>query len=143
MNPLFLASSLPELLKHFQEEGIQIAAQTPLCLTADPSTLIGLNSRYGVGYFGNPMRECDLLHQGWSLRGFDVVDLNGLISGLKGCGYREPTWSELRQAFGQDINRDGLFNDAESAFLFAQARGLEIRAHAPFVVVGLLTQTAH
>jgi hypothetical protein len=63
----------------------------------------------------------------------------GLISGLKGCGYKEPTWTQLRVEFGGAVNESGLFTDAAVASEFGRVQGLEVREHAPFVVVGVLT----
>ena len=74
----------------------------------------------------------------WQFRGFDVVDLDGLISGLKGCGYVEPAWSQLRNYFAASLNEIGLFSDLSVASQFTEVRGLQIRDHAPFVVVSVL-----
>jgi hypothetical protein len=66
--------------------------------------------------------------------GLDVLDLDGLISGLKGCGYVEPKWSQLRSYFGDALNEFALFKEHSTASQFADVRGSEIRKHAPFVV---------
>jgi hypothetical protein len=110
-----------------------------MCITFDPAITITLNKRFGPRYFDDRHVEEDLLSKGWAFRGFDAVDLDGLISGLKDCDYSEPTWSQLRRHYGDQLNDDGLFFDAMVASHFAEARGLEIRQHAPFVVVGILT----
>ena len=70
------------------------------------------------------------------------MDLDGLISGLKGCGYIEPIRSQLRDYFGSSLNELGLFDNLLAASQFAEVRALEIRAHAPFVVTGLFVRGA-
>ncbi len=140
LNPLYLAPSLDRLVDAYASEGVPISNLHPMCVTSDPTITISLNKRFGSGYFEDQYAENDLLSKGWQFRGFDVVDLDGLISGLKDCDYSEPTWSQLRQYYGDQLNDDGLFFDAMVASRFAEVRGLEIRQHAPFVVVGILTK---
>jgi hypothetical protein len=94
--------------------------------------------RCGPGYFDNAQSENDLLSTGWRFLGFDTVELNGLTSGLKGIGYKEPSWSELQAQFGGALNEVGLFSDEATAAEFAKVRGVEIPSHAPFDVVGVL-----
>jgi hypothetical protein len=136
-NPLHLKKSIDLLVDACDRRGIPTTGLWPVCITSFESNLIALEGRFGPGYFDNRPEE-ELLSRGWHLLGFDVVDLAGLISGLKGCGYVEPTWSQLRNRFGGCLNEVGLFSGCSVASQFAEVRGLEIKAHAPFVVVGVL-----
>ena len=102
------------------------------------SLLASIFEQFGPGYFENTPCEDDLLSSGWRSLGFDTVELNGLTSGLKGIGYKEPSWSALRAQFGGTLNEVGLFNDEAMAVQFAEALGAEIPSHAPFEVVGVL-----
>jgi hypothetical protein len=140
LNPLYLAAYLEKLVSAYKGEGFSLSNLCPICVTSDPTIKIGLDKRFGAGYFENQPAEQELLSQGWAFRGFDVVDLDGMISGLKGCDYNEPIWSQLRKYYSEQLNDEGLFFDANVASHFAEVRGLEIRQHAPFVVVGVLTQ---
>lgn len=109
-----------------------------LCLTCDEANFISLAHRYGPSYFAYRISEEVLRRSGWRLVGFDVVDLRGLISGLYGCGYSKTTKEQLQAQFANSGNEFGLFQDPVDAQRFAIVRGLEIQAHAPFVVTGLL-----
>ncbi len=137
-NPLNLARSL-DLLRDASGQRGGSAALIPLSLTSFQTNIIALVERFGTGYFDDQPSEEALLSKGWQFRGFDVVDLDGLISGLKGCGYAESTRPQLRSHFGASLNDLGLFDDWSAASEFAEVRGLEIREHAPFIVVGILT----
>ena len=137
-NPLGLASSLDLLLNACRERDIQFSNLIPVCLTVSEESLEPLIKRCGPGYFDNAPSEDDLLSTGWRFLGFDAVELNGLTSGLKGIGYKEPSWSQLRAQFGSALNEVGLFSDEATASEFAKVRGLEIPSHAPFDVVGIL-----
>ncbi|SRR6266568_6105073 len=139
-NPLGLATDFDWFLEVLRKRGISIAGLCPVCLTIYETNLIWWRKHCGPGYFERQPTEEELLSQGWRFRGFDVMDGRGLISGLKGCGYKEPIWSELRHYFGGALNEAGLFSDNAIASRFAEVRGIEIRDHAPFVVVGMLTQ---
>jgi hypothetical protein len=139
-NPLHLTKSIDLLVDACGQRGISTSGLWTVCFTSFESNVIALEERFGPGYFDNRPKEEDLLSRGWQLVGFDVVDLSGLISGLKGCGYVEPTWSQLRDCFGSALNEVGLFSDCSTASQFAEVRGLQIQAHAPFVVVGVLIQ---
>jgi len=139
-NPLHLKRSLDLLVNACAKQGISTSGLWPACFTGVESNVIALHERFGPEYFDDQPNEEQLLSRGWQLLGFDVVDLDGLISGLKGCGYVEPTWSQLRDYFGNALNKVGLFTDCSVASQFAEVRGLQIRAHAPFVVVGVLVQ---
>jgi hypothetical protein len=139
LNPLRLAGDTNRLLDAYNREGIDTSELYPLCITSAPGIAVSLRQRFGAGYFDHKLGEEELVSAGWHFRGFDVVDLDGLISGLKGCDYREPAWSQLRTIYAEHLNEDGLFFHALTASQFAEVRGLEIRQHAPFVVVGLLS----
>jgi hypothetical protein len=138
-NPLHLAKDINLLLAAYEKRGISEASWSRVCLTTSETNIVALVGRFGLGHFEDRPTEETLLSDEWQLRGFDVVDLDGLISGLKGCGYSEPTWSKLRYLFGSALNEFGLFGDCSSAAEFAEVRGLQIKVHAPFVVVGVLT----
>jgi hypothetical protein len=137
-NPLYLAKSVDVLLNVCRLQCLSTIGLWPVCLTIYEASTVALVKRYGTGYFENQSGEENLLSQGWRSMGFDVVDLDGMISGLKGCGYAEPTLSQLRLRFGDALNERGLFSDVTAAFHFAEVRGLQIRDHSPFVVVGVL-----
>jgi len=141
INPLHLAKSVEVLADAVRVRGFSISDALPVCLTTWDTNVLALIARFGSGYFEYQAAEEELLSSGWQHLGFDAVDLDGLISGLKGCGYIEPNWSRLRERFGSSLNEIGLFNTFESASRFAEVRGLEIRAHAPFVPVGILTRS--
>jgi len=138
LNPLYLAASLDRLLEAYGDEGFSLSNLYPICVTSDPTITISLNKRFGPGYFENQSLEIDLLSIGWRFLGFEPVELNGLTSGLKGIGYKEPSWSQYRAQFGGALNEVGLFRDEETAAEFAKVRGEEIPSHAPFEVVGIL-----
>jgi hypothetical protein len=139
-NPLYLARSIELLRDAAGKRDLSANTLSSVCITSCESNLIALAARFGSSYFDNQPREEQLLSFGWALLGFDIVDLNGMISGLKGCGFAEPTRSQLHHRFANGLNRLGLFTDPQVASQFAEVRGLQIREHAPFVVVGVLTQ---
>ena len=136
-NPLNLARSLALLRDASDERAVSVTAATPVCLTSFQTNIVALVERFGTGYFDDQTDEKELLSQGWQFMGFDVVDLDGLISGLKGCGYAESSRSQLRSHFGASLNNLGLFTQWEVAARFAEVRGLQMRKHSPFVVVGV------
>lgn len=137
-NPLGLASDLNLLLRACCERNIPVSSLSPICLTVSEEVLAGLIKRSGRGYFENAPSEDELLSSGWMFLGLDIVQLNGLYSGLKGIGYKEPSWSKLRARFGSALNEVGLFSDEAIASQFAEMRGIEIPTHGPFDVVGVL-----
>jgi hypothetical protein len=137
-NPLGLSRDLDMLLRACRARNIPAAHLFPVCLTVSQTALDKLVERVGPGYFDNAPSEDYLLSTGWRFVGFDAVELNGLTSGLKGIGYKEPSWSQLRAQFGGALNEVGLFNDEATTARFAEARGAEIPSHAPFEVVGVL-----
>src|SRR5580704_3143126 len=126
-NALYLAKRMDLLLDECRKRSISTSGLVPTCVTSAQSNLVALTERVGPGYFDFAPEEEELLSGGWRLAGFDIVDLSGLISGLKGCGYREPTWSQLRGFFGSALNENGLFGDYQTASHFAEVRGLQIR----------------
>ena len=139
MNPLYLYKSLASLrsvcagLTTFDKRWLFVS------ITAHPAVVSCLTHRFGPGYFDEYQKEAHLQLTGWRHMGFDVVDLDGMVSGLKGCGYKEPALSDLRTYFLDSLNQSGLFCSASDAAMFAQARGLQVRDHSPFIVVGVLT----
>jgi hypothetical protein len=139
-NPLNLAKDLDLLERKYSQRSTSTTGSWPICITAHRTIADVLVKRYGRGYFESFVDESELTSKGWRHLGFDVIDLNGLISGLKGCGYTGPLWSQLRNEFYASLNEIGLFTDLSIASRFAEVRGLEIPEHAPFVTVGLLTR---
>lgn len=135
--PLGLASSLKLLIEGCRKQCLPVANSFPVCVTVTEAVLAVLVKRFGSGYFDSPQRESDLLLAGWRFLGFDAVALEGLHSGLKGIGFREPSWSQLRAQFGGSLNEVGLFSDGAVAAKFAETRGAEMQSHAPFEVLGL------
>jgi hypothetical protein len=140
--PLGLLNDPDRLLGALHEHGIATVGFTSVCLTISGETAAALSEDHWADHFAVALREEDLLLRGWRFLGFDVAELNGLCSGLKGCGYKEPLWSQLRARFGGALNDVGLFSDATIASQFAGIRGLEIPSHAPFEVVGVLVHDA-
>ena len=138
-NPLNLAKKFSLLEEACARQSIPTKGLWPICITSHDTNIIALDKRYGPSYFEHPPEERQLLSEGWRLLGFDIVDLDRLISGLKGCGYVEPSWSLLRSHFGNSLNTFGLFDDRLIASQFAEVQALEIREHAPFTVAGVLT----
>jgi hypothetical protein len=140
MNPLYLYKNLPSLRRAYDRLTSLDERWPSVSITAHPAVASYLTQRFGIGYFDEYQREVDLLSTGWQHMGFDTVDLDGMVSGLKGCGYAEPALSDLRIHFLQRLNQYGLFASALDAAMFAQTRGLQIRDHSPFVVVGVLSR---
>ena len=136
--PMGCINNFSELLSDLHKRDVVTANFTPVCFTISEVTVEAL-SRDGWAYhFSEAPKMEDLLAWGWRFLGFDVAELNGLSSGLKGFGYIEPYWSQLRARFGSELNEVGLFRDAAIASQFAELRGSEFRSHAPFDVVGIL-----
>lgn len=108
-----------------------------VALTASEHVVATEIQRAGPGYFDDIRPERALLDDGWTLAGFDVLDSSCLISGLHGCGYAEPSLLYFQRHFWPQLNDACLFETDRDAAAFAEYRGLEIRAHAPFVVVGV------
>lgn len=108
-----------------------------IALSADSVLSFALEKKYGSGYFGFIGSFEDWRHRGWFFLGFDTLDLQGLISGLNGCGYVSQEKLYLQEAYGSDINQYDLFSSLERASSFAFYRSLRIPIHAPFVPVGI------
>lgn len=136
--PMGLRNNLRKLLTDLHEEGIVFSDVSLVCLLIFGRALSELSRQFGESYFADAPTEGELLASGWRFLGFDVVELNGLTSGLKGIGYREPLWTQLKAEFGSALNDLGLFGEERPALQFAEIRGKEIPEHAPFDVVGLL-----
>jgi hypothetical protein len=136
--PLGCLNNFSELLSALRERGVATMNYTPICLTISEASVQTLRKKGWAYHFSGASRMEDLVKLGWRFLGFDVAELNGLCSGLKGCGYTEPSWSQLRARFGSALNEVGLFHGPTIAGKFAQIRGLEIPNHAPFEVVALL-----
>jgi hypothetical protein len=136
--PLGLLDNLDKLLVRLHERGIATVNQSPISLTISEATANGFFKQFGTDYFRDAPSDEHLQSRGWRFLGFDTVELNGLTSALKGIGYKEPSWSQLRAQFGGALNEVGLFGDEATAAEFARLRGVEIPSHAPFDVVGVL-----
>ncbi len=76
----------------------------------------------------------DLNSNGWVRLGYDVIDINRLISGLLNCG---PNSSALKEEFSPYINKFALFEELSVAQKFAQKRDVQIPKHSPFYPVAL------
>jgi hypothetical protein len=98
------------------------------------SVAIALNDRFGwepcVQTSGAGQFAKDFLSAG-----FDIVDIDGLTSGLWGCGLSGPVFGNLIKIYRQHLNKYGLFDVEDVARLFADARGIEVPEHAPFTCV--------
>lgn len=136
--PMGCLNNFGELLSALHERGVVTVNYAPICLTIPDASVQALRKDGWVDHFAEAPKMEDLIGWGWSLLGFDVTELNGLCSGLKGCSYHEPSWSQLRDRFGAALNEVGLFRDSSIASEFGQLRGLAIPEHAPFEVVGIL-----
>jgi hypothetical protein len=136
-NPLGLAIDFDLLLENCKACRIDTNRTTGVALTCFEANLIALNDQYGTGWFNSTQTESELINCGWSLAGFDTLDLRGLISGLSGCGYKSTTKHELKAYFSKKINKTGLFSTNSWAEKFANVRGLQIPQHAPFIPVGV------
>lgn len=137
-HPLGLRNSLDELLAACRERRIETTNMSPICLTISETSTIAFDRQFGTGYFDHALRDDELVSLGWRFLGFEPVDLSGLTSGLKGIGYMEPSWSRLRKYFEAALNKVGLFDDEVTTSRFVEVRGLQVKPHAPFVVVGIL-----
>lgn len=136
--PLGSPNNFSDLLSDLHKRGVVTLNFTPVCLVISEVAVAALSKEGWAYHFSEAPRMEELLTWGWRFLGFDIAELNGLCSGLKGCGYEEPSWSQLRERFGAALNEVGLFRDATIASQFAELRGLEIPSHAPFEVIGIL-----
>jgi hypothetical protein len=137
-NPLGLANNINILIKNCRDRGIDTDEMVAVALTCFEENFIALNERYGTGWLGElVVSEDELKISGWDFVGFDILDLNGLISGLSGCGYKPSSKHELQAIFADALNDVGLFDSSLSALRFANVRALQIPQHAPFTIVGI------
>lgn len=140
-NPLTLSRNFEGLKEACLLQGVSAKGLNWLALTASEVNTVALTGRYGPGWFDGSPTEADLISQGWTFMGFDILDLRGLISGLSGCDYRPDTKQLLRSYFDSALNEVGLFETYRLASEFAEVRGLEIHEHAPFIPIGVLIRT--
>lgn len=137
-NPLCLASDIDLLIKTCKDKGINTDEMLAVAFTCLEENFIPLNERYGgPGWFKSSKSEDDMRNFGWEFVGFDILDLNGLISGLSGCEYKPESKQKLYANFANALNDLGLFNSNILALRFANVRGLQIPQHAPFTPVGV------
>lgn len=135
-NSLSLAKDVRALRQYLTEPDNVLVA-----LTASEHVVATEVQRTGPGYFDIIQSERELLDKGWTLVGFDALDTSCLISGLHGCGYAEPSLIYFERHFWPQLNEACLFEADRDAAAFGTYRGLEIRAHAPFVVVGVCVRS--
>lgn len=101
-----------------------------IAVTTNKEIYEKLMDKFGVPLTtGSLSKETDLILDGWVMLGYDVIDINGLISGLSNCGAAS---QELKKEFAQHINKYSLFRDFSPALKFANKRSSEIPAHSPF-----------
>lgn len=144
-HPLGIDTDYEEMLNKLHKLGVHTEGLIPLCITLPVETIV-TSKRLCGPWAANYRHEQELLAQGWHFLGFEPVELNGLTSGLKGIGYREPFRSELQARFGAELqarfgaalNEVGLFTDDTISAEFAKIIGAEIPSHAPFDVVAIL-----
>jgi hypothetical protein len=136
-HPLGIDTDFEEMLEKLHKRGVCTEGLVPLCITVSVETIAASERLRGPWVAQYPHEE-ELIASDWRFLGFEPVELNGLTSGLKGIGYKEPSWSQLRVQFGGALNEVGLFTDAAIAAEFAKMQGIEIPEHAPFDVVGIL-----
>src|ERR1700678_120110 len=96
INPLYLYKNLASLRCSYDGLTSLDKPWPFVSITAQPAVAAYLSQRFGPGYFDEYPTEVDLESTGWQHMGFDTVDLDGMVSGLKGCGYTEPALSDLR-----------------------------------------------
>lgn len=113
--------------------------QYEIAATVAPAIFNKLSEKFGGSLTKGPMSTAaDLKENNWTWLGYDVVDLNGLISGLFNLG---PYSAELKAKFSSGINRYGLFEDIGTAQKYADVRGAEIPSHNPLYPVCLWKRT--
>lgn len=137
-NPLGLAQSA-ELVNQMSQRLETISGEVPqiIALTCAAVCVDVIEEKFGPGWFNKELTSGMLHRNGWVLLGFDVLDMQGLISGVSGCGYSEAAREMMLKRFHKALNSRGLFASHRLASEFATARGLQIRAHAPFVPVSI------
>lgn len=133
-NPLNLFLN-EQKMEDTSSEIVGITSLLRLCLTCSSLSVRVLSDLFGSSWLEMLPTENQLISQGWKLRGFDTIDLRGLFSGLSGCGNNRII-SDIQPL----LNDCNLFSKEKDAIEFAEARGLQIPIHAPFIVVGVLTK---
>ena len=101
-----------------------------LCFICAPGTWNALCARYSASIFSGGHLEEYPDVACWAFRGFDAVDLNGLISGIDGCGAIAATCSSK-------LNRNRLFDELSDVRDFAESRSIAVPEHAPFLAIGV------
>jgi hypothetical protein len=128
MNLLGLLTSLP-LDAGLEPHEFKIAA------TVNKEVCEKLVRKIGTPLTTGPLSTAsDLASGGWKWLGYDVVDMNGLISGLLNCG---PNSLESEVKFSPYINEFALFDNFQVANDYAATRDEEIPNHSPFYPVSL------
>lgn len=106
-----------------------------IAVTIDEEVYENLLNKFGMSLTTSEfLKEDDLISGKWIWLGYDVVDLNGLISGLLNCG---PLNQKLKDDFAPHINTYSLFGDYSVAKEYANVRSKEIPAHSPFSVAAI------
>lgn len=86
-----------------------------------------------LGYDRNKLEQHDSIE--WNHVGYDVVDLDGLISGFFRGGFRNINDFDPFSMFYSKLNSFGLFFDIDCAYKFAEFRNNDIQEHAPYSVL--------
>jgi hypothetical protein len=137
-NPLGFVTRIDDLIDKCRASGLPLKGQLPLCITCSEANIVELVERFGPGWFELQLTEKEITRADWQLRGFDVIDLRGLVSGLSGCGYNVSTKHLLKHFFEAGLNKFGLFRSYSLGQQFAEVRGLQIPEHVPLITVGVL-----
>jgi hypothetical protein len=140
VNPAGLINNIETFVSIINNCAIDMDHSIGLCLTIEETTGQMLELLFPKGMLDLNISEQILIRYGWRRIGFDIVDLMGMISGLSGCEYKEKSRRIMESKFNNAINEYGLLKTCQAARLFSEARGLTIRDHAPFVVLGILVQ---
>jgi|GEM_PF-2930289 len=107
-----------------------------IALAIDKSIKQELEQKFGQKLIDHDQTVDNLLEKGWEFLGYDIVDINGMISGLTNCGYTTEHKAELLE-FLPLLNKFGLFNDRNTAQDFCKTRDIQITEHAPFYPVAI------
>lgn len=137
INPLTLATNFEFLKKKMPSNVAEYSM--PMAISLSSKAISCVIEKYGSFWFSDLMSEDDLLSQGWDFMGFDVLDINGLYSGINGCGYKEDTRELLKRNFSKYFNDFSLISLYQKAVEFSDISNREIPAHAPFYSVGIFT----
>ncbi len=104
-----------------------------ICLTCSISDFNNLVSIYSDDWTKELPLEEELILNKWVLHGFDVIDYQGLYSGITGFGD-----NELANSIKDDLNESYLFSSPKDAGEFSKKMEKYAPTHAPFIVVGVL-----